>query len=291
MLFLPKYSLIVFALSFLVACTSEKKKTFETDGGLKYKFHDIVVDGDSPQPGDYLSVYISWSTPDSVYYNSTKTKEPVNLIVLGQTKSGGLEEGLSIMKVGDSASFFLDPGLFYKEYLNQPLPQSLEGKKELEVTVRLLKVQSTKSYFADLETSKERLELEEISMVKKRVEEWKMEYDSVFEFKGCYMVFLSPFVKDSVKKGDEVNIHYSASFFNGEEYYSTSFNGKPETYLVGSKDQTVDGLQIAFLHMSFGQRAKIIVPSYMGFGEKGSAGGIVPPFTPIIYEIEVLENH
>jgi len=282
--------LLLLVFSALVSCDSESNEFLETEGGLKYKFHDIVDEGRTPKSGDFLSVYISWSSKDSIYYNSVNTFDPINLIVLGETKNGGLEEGFFKLKEGDSASFYIEPEKLYSNYLNQPLPEALKNEKELNVSIRLLKVQTEKEYYNSLKISKEQQEIHEISMVKNKVDDWKKQYDSVFTYSGCYMVYLSPFIGDTIQKGNEVTIQYSASFFNGDEFYSTEFNGVPETYLVGSKDQTVDGLQIAFLHMSYGQRAKIIVPSYMGFGEKGSAGGIVPPFTPIVYEIEVLDN-
>lgn len=279
-----------FLLLLFWGCKNEKKEFLETDGGLKYKLHDIVVEGRSPSPGDFLNVYIGWKTNDSVYYQSTETTGKVNVIQLGQATPGGIEEGLFALKEGDSASFFVDPKNFYANYLTQPLPNSLKDCTELEVIIRLLKVQSSKEYFNNQKLKQEELEINEMKSIKKEVENWKMEYDSVFEYKGCYMVYLSSFQGDTIKKGDEITIQYSSKFLTGEEFYSTAYNGFPETYLVGSKGQTVDGLQIAFLHMSKGQRAKILVPSYMGFGEKGSAGGIVPSFTPLIYEIEVLDE-
>jgi len=40
--------------------------------------------------------------------------------------------------------------------------------------------------------------------------------------------------------------------------------------------------------MKKGEKSKIILPSYLGFGEQGSSDGKIPPYTPLLYEIELL---
>ena len=38
-----------------------------------------------------------------------------------------------------------------------------------------------------------------------------------------------------------------------------------------------------------GQNAKIILPSRLAFGENGSSNGTIAPYTPLIYEIKIIE--
>ena len=41
--------------------------------------------------------------------------------------------------------------------------------------------------------------------------------------------------------------------------------------------------------MREGEKAKIIIPSQLAFGENGSSTGIVPPYTSVIYEVTMLK--
>ena len=65
---------LFFAATILIGCETETPEYFFTEGGLKYKYQDIVGEGKEPQIGDVLSVDMKWSTiDDSVFYTSVNT--------------------------------------------------------------------------------------------------------------------------------------------------------------------------------------------------------------------------
>jgi hypothetical protein len=33
----------------------------------------------------------------------------------------------------------------------------------------------------------------------------------------------------------------------------------------------------------------VIIPSYLAFGSSGSSSGIVPPYTPVLYRMRIIE--
>jgi FKBP-type peptidyl-prolyl cis-trans isomerase len=53
--------------------------------------------------------------------------------------------------------------------------------------------------------------------------------------------------------------------------------------------QVIGGLEEAIGRMREGEKALIILPSELAWGEKGSSTGIIPPFTSVIYELELLK--
>jgi FKBP-type peptidyl-prolyl cis-trans isomerase len=55
----------------------------------------------------------------------------------------------------------------------------------------------------------------------------------------------------------------------------------------GDPNQLIAGLNNVMGLLKAGQNAKIIIPSRLAFGSYGSSTGIVPPFTPLLYEISV----
>ena len=41
--------------------------------------------------------------------------------------------------------------------------------------------------------------------------------------------------------------------------------------------------------MNEGEKAKFIIPSQLAYGGAGSSTGIIPPYTTVIYEIELVK--
>ena len=51
----------------------------------------------------------------------------------------------------------------------------------------------------------------------------------------------------------------------------------------------IDGLKTALKGMKEGENLKIILPSRHAFGEEGSLAGIVPPYTAVIYDVNIIK--
>lgn len=106
--------------------------------------------------------------------------------------------------------------------------------------------------------------------------------------------------------GAAVQIGYAGYFENGK-LFDTSFediaklygkhdpmraqqggyNGFPFTY--GNKTGLIAGFIEGLENMNSGDRALIFIPSKLGYGERG-AGGIIPPNTDLVFEIEMNES-
>jgi FKBP-type peptidyl-prolyl cis-trans isomerase len=282
----------LFFFIFFSFCTRKTPDYYKTEHGLKYKYHDISSDQATPNRGDYLTVYMQWKTKkDSIFYDSRKSSPiGIDIIKLGKPKHlGGIEEGIAKLQKGDSVSFFISPGRFYKDYLNQDnLPNFLKKEKEMVITIRLLEIESPTEYKLNLVKKSERLELNELKAVSQLVKKWKQENDSVIEVEGSFVVLENSKDTNRLKYGDIIKLDYEASFLNNTTFYSTYKNGGADEFQIGKEAQMVQGLKNALSIMTYNQKAKVLVPSYQGFGSNGSAGMLVPPYTPIIYKVNVL---
>lgn len=287
-------SFITLVLLFFAGCKHSTPDFYTTEHGLKYRYHDINSDELIPKRGDYLSVYMKWKTiNDSVFYDSELiSPSGIDIIKLGKPKHlGGIEEGFEKLQKGDSVSFYIEPNRFYKDYLGRDeIPFFLIEEKEIIITLRLIDIESPNEYLERVEREKEELELNELKNISMLVEQWKSENDSVIEINGSFLVLEETSDTSQIRYGNIIQLNYKASFINGVEFYNTYKNGFPDEFQVGKDAQMVEGLRYAISKMCYGQKGKVLVPSYQGFGSKGSAGNVVPPYTPIIYEIEVLEK-
>lgn len=91
-----------------------------------------------------------------------------------------------------------------------------------------------------------------------------------------------------VKKGDLITIGYKGFFTNGLQFDEIS-GATAFTFTYGTPGQIIKGLDVVIKTMREGEKSKIIIPSQLAFGEKGSTTLIIPPFATVIYELEILK--
>ena len=83
-------------------------------------------------------------------------------------------------------------------------------------------------------------------------------------------------------------LNYRGSFLNGR-CFDFFYESQPFEYMVGQEEQLIKGLETGVRRMREGEKAKFIIPSHLAFGSSGSSTEIVPPFTTVIYEVELLK--
>lgn len=87
--------------------------------------------------------------------------------------------------------------------------------------------------------------------------------------------------------GDLVSILYRGMFLNGEVFDDMQSHKMPLTFELGEEGQVLIGLEYGLVGVRAGEVRHVVVPSVFGFGERGSSG-IVPPYTPLWYRVEIL---
>lgn len=100
-----------------------------------------------------------------------------------------------------------------------------------------------------------------------------------------YMVFQKG-TGTKVHLGDDIQLKYSCKLITGDEIYNSDSDGLMQ-FKVG-KGGAVSGIHEAILFMNRGDKAKIIVPSHLGYGLIGD-NNRVPIRSTLIYEIEILD--
>ena len=85
----------------------------------------------------------------------------------------------------------------------------------------------------------------------------------------------------------EVTVHYKGSLANGKVFDNSYERGEP---LNIDLSNVIRGWQLGIPLMSSGAKYKLYIPSKLGYGERGG-GTDIPPYSPLIFEIELLEIH
>jgi FKBP-type peptidyl-prolyl cis-trans isomerase len=85
---------------------------------------------------------------------------------------------------------------------------------------------------------------------------------------------------------NKVVLHFQGSLVDGR-VFDKSEPGKAITLDLATASY-VPGFIEGIKKMRSGSKARFIVPSKIGFGPTGSAEGIIPPYTTLVFEVEVL---
>lgn len=284
---------LLFLLLFgLVACSESPYDGYEQEeSGLYWRLEAFNDRSRQPQTGDFVEMSIAYRTlTDSILMISSTHIRGGTLIYrldeMGAT--GGFREGLRLMHEGDSMSFILPVTTFFGSYLNTAVPAALEGAAELKVDVHLLNVWSQAEYEekeAQREAELLQMEMDEQANLLKYINETGL--DSSLLFMGVWIEQLEAGTGDTIRGNDFINITFTGSTLDGVVFDPMKAEGRSMDYLVGKPETLIDGLMIAVRRMKKGEKARIIIPSRLGFGAKG-VPGIVPPYTTLIYELEIL---
>ena len=93
---------------------------------------------------------------------------------------------------------------------------------------------------------------------------------------------------DTPKPGDNVTCHYTLKLVDGRKIDSSIDRGEPFTFQVGMR-QVIAGWDEGLQLFPRGTKATLIIPSELGYGAQGAGGGIIPPNSTLIFDIEVID--
>src|SRR5579872_7361699 len=131
--------------------TKEVKYTVDPATGVKYHFFKHNKSGEKPVLGDFATLILLYrNDKDSIVFNSrtgpTRRKDDSIGIVnipLKKTFNGCLEQGITLMAVGDSAEFqFVTDSLFLKTFRAKSIPPFVHAGTMLTFEVKLVKFQT-----------------------------------------------------------------------------------------------------------------------------------------------------
>ena len=87
------------------------------------------------------------------------------------------------------------------------------------------------------------------------------------------------------KATDRVRCHYEGTLLDGTLFDSSIKRGEPAVFGV---NQVIKGWVEALQLMSEGAKWKLYIPSDLAYGVQG-AGDMIPPYSTLIFEVELIE--
>jgi FKBP-type peptidyl-prolyl cis-trans isomerase FkpA len=210
------------------------------------------------------------------------------LLLPQEIENGSLEEAYTILSPGDSATFLINARSIYENSFGMSVPENVNPDSLLTIHIKLIKLKTAKQIAEDLRNYE--LWAKEMKETEKAILAQYIKTNNITESpdnNGMYFFLLKNGEGGYIESGKTIFVRYCGKFLNEKEFDRAD---QAFEYTVGTQGQLIKGIEIALWKMRLGSKAKIIIPSELGFGAMGSTSGIVPPFTSTIYEIEILSN-
>jgi|YNPMSStandDraft_1061717.scaffolds.fasta_scaffold00235_19 peptidylprolyl isomerase len=237
----------------------------KTASGLQYS---ILKKGNGirPEQGDKVFVhYVGKLMNDTIFDSSYKRGEPFSFNLGEGRVIKGWDEGIALLQEGDSALLIIPPDLGYGNRAIGSIPAN-----------------STLKFIVSLEKVEKAPKIEPFDITNKETETTES---------GLKIVRVKKAEKDAIKPsiGDNVGVHYTGYFEDGKIFDSSVRRGEPITFTLG-KGQVIKGWEEGISLLAKGEKARLIIPYNLAYGENGRPPAI-PPKANLIFDVELVDVH
>lgn len=235
-------------------------KEYTTESGLTYK---IIHEGKGQRAkaGDNVVVhYTGKLTNDTVFDSSVKRGQPFKFkLGVGQVIKGW-DEGIALLNVGDKAVLTIPSNLGYGERGAGTIPPNSTLIFEVEL-------------------------LDIISPPKPYDVSGK---DTITTESGLKYIMVTQHADGKqAKKGSNVSVHYTGYLEDGKIFDSSLERGEPIAFPLGA-GRVIPGWDEGIALLKTGEKARLIIPYQLAYGEQGYPGAI-PPKATLIFDVELVD--
>ena len=274
-------ALLVAGVALFAACKGDGFKT--TENNLYYKFEKQNPNAQQVQEGDVLVGELTVKF-DTVTIFSTKgqARRIAQAVPNFEIHVG---EGLLMMHVGDVATFALDADTMAKYLQPNQMPPTYKPGKGMKFYYEVS--------LQDIVT-KEELMQEQANFEANMEERRNSEPTELAEYiqnnnitakpnaEGLYVIVKKRGTGAKVMAGNEVTVKYTGSLLDGTVFDSNTFS-----FVIG-QEKVFRGWDQGLMGLNVGTSAQLIIPSNMAYGSRGF-GDKIPPYSPLVFEVEILE--
>jgi FKBP-type peptidyl-prolyl cis-trans isomerase FkpA len=261
----------------LAACN----KTETTETGIEYQIHQTDENARMVAKGDILSINmkVNVEATDSLLFNSYIENKPFEI----PSDEPTLGSIFSLLKKGDSATFFVNADTLYTKSFRQPLPPGISSSDRIKFEVTVNEV------FTQEEIRKK---------IEARNLEFKLSDSLAFEqfiganagMKKTASGLRYEVVKASkgkkVSAGNKVTVKYRGTFLDGNVFDQTK-EGQPDFVFNVGERMVIPGWDEGLQLMKEGETFRFLIPWNLAYGEFGS--GPIPPYSSLLFDVELVK--
>ena len=273
--------------SLLISCKKSINQNYSKDENNIY--FKLISFGDSiksPTLEKYLLLDSEIKTQaDSLIYNSRHITKNGQILALNSNLINQYFKDYFLKaNIEDSMSFYIPPKIFFRTFFDTIPPKFCKNDSIIKYNFKIKAILSVSDYEKLQRAEAEDKELFELKSIDDYL---KNKYPNVNpDPNGIYVLEHTVTNGEKPVFGSRTIIKFQGFFLDGQ-----TVDAAPQSmeYVLGTPDQIIKGLNIVISNLKKGEFSKIIVPSRLAFGELGSSNQIVQAYTPLVYEITLID--
>ena len=272
--------------SSVVSCQNEAKYE-STENGVQYRFFVHNENAKKPLVGEIIDINMRYYTEDDSLLFDTREVTGIFRMQIKDPKqfAGTIDEGLVFMNEGDSAEFLVDASFFYLKSRKIDVPSFIKSGSKLKFLIKINKILTVKEFEEERSILRVNEESDEMTLLKDYLQKANITMNP--SPTGLYYVEEKAGNGRKPKPGNPVVVNYVGKFIDGQIFDSSYDHSEPFKFIFGT-GQVISGLDEGLSNMTEGARATLIIPSIIGYGDKGK-GEKIPPFSTLIFEVELVK--
>lgn len=223
-------------------------------------------------------------------YSSIDAKRPITYEYGKKFDTEGTMQALGMMRSGDEVELIIPSSLGFGEQGN---PRAgIEPYTALHYFIRLTSVKTKAENDKELEAKRkneaailEAKRLQEASVLAKYIAENEITVEPTES--GLYFISTVEGEGEQPVAGDKVKVHYTGTLLDGTKFDSSLDRNQPFEFVLG-KGQVIKGWDEGIAMMKVGGKATLILPSSIAYGKR-QAGAVIKPYSPLKFDVELLE--
>jgi FKBP-type peptidyl-prolyl cis-trans isomerase len=237
--------------------------------------------------GNYVKVQFTQKIKDSVYF-TTANSLPIYMRVNETPQPYDISELWTSLHVGDSIVATQMMDTFIKRTPQNIPPEFKKGDRIMSY-VKILEVFRTDSAVQkDDEKTKQQKLASEVQTIEKYLAEKNITAQKTPS--GAYVQLVSPGTGPMVDSGKYVSVNYTGKSWSGKTFDSntdTAFHHVGPYSFTVAGGTMIKGFDEAMFFMNKGAKAKVFVPSILGYGANPNSPNI-KPYEHLIFDIELV---
>ena len=258
---------------------SEKDDFQVAPNGVRYKAIVANPTGRQVMANDVITITSALFINDSLVQENTV---PMPMMVMEPQRPGDLFDAMLLMREGETTAFSFDP----KVYIGEQLPPFIKETDVINMTISLITTQTVEEFEAEQAIVAEKMIAEEKSILQQYIKDNGI--NATETSSGLFIAVTKEGTGEQAQPGNTVSVHYTGKLLNGKVFDSSVSRGTPFRFQVGV-GQVIRGWDEGIVTMKVGEKAIFLIPSPLAYGERSA--GEIPPNSPLIFEVELIEIH
>ena len=259
-----------------------------TPSGMYYRYL-TQNEGETAKLGDIIEIdldyYLMNENGDSLLYSTSMIPEQAYDLVHEPSFPGDLYEGFTMMHKGDSMSLIMSAdSVFLRQFHAPVMPDFVTPGSMVRWEVKMKDIMTEEEYMARQVAKEEAAFAEAQQVFDAFIAENGIEATPTES--GLIYVCTKEGKGSQPQAGQKVKVHYTGKLLDGTVFDSSVERNEPISIPIGV-GRVIPGWDEGISMMKKGEKGILYIPAKLGYGATGS--GPIPPFSNLIFEVELID--